>query len=123
MGIIGHSIAMRLAAGQRRKGDSQQKSTGIVGGMLTRVVGDPDGSKARAAGARGRSTKPLDPIDQAWNYVEQNGAKRHTPKQARRLQKKLRKQGLLAKTKREVTAPRIVGGYRGDRVILDEVTW
>lgn len=121
MGIIGHSIAMRLAAGQRRKGDSQQKSTGIVGGMLARVVGDPDGSKARAAGARGRSTKPLDPIDQAWNYVEQNGTNWHTPKQRRRLEKKLRRHGLLAKRSGGKISKTLTG-LATRRAVLDEVT-
>jgi hypothetical protein len=56
--------------------------------------GDPDGTKARAAGERGRQTARLTPEQRLSNYARQDGGSaRVTPARRRRILKSLRRAG------------------------------
>lgn len=95
-------------------------------------VGDPDGSKAAAAGARSRQTEPLTPERRLGNYAHQDGGNvRLTPARRRRILKSLRRldggeaASTWARWERDADQRRRAGAGRGadsSFAVLDEVT-
>lgn len=76
---------------------SVKRRPGVMGGLYSALgLGDPDGTKARAAGGRGRVARPLTVGQRAMNYLSQTDGRHLTPAQRRRLVHKARQAGTPA---------------------------
>jgi hypothetical protein len=104
--MIGNSYVQR-GHGRRGRSDASGGSlrTLLAGASMFYQNGDPDGSRARAAGERGRVAAPLPFVRRAAAYAHQDGtaAVRWTPARQRRATKKLRAAGV------EVTGVEVTG--------------
>lgn len=96
MGILGVGIARQSRGTSRRRGSEGSVTLTNVSAAARALVGDPDGTKARAASARSRHAEPMHPIDRQWRYLEQTGRGVLTAAQRRRALKKMRRHGMVS---------------------------